>query len=88
MPFWNHSGAVNLTIKDVPARLHRKLRARAEANNRSLNWEVISILQDALESSPVDVDALLDQVRQIRARISGPPLNDALLGRTRQDGRP
>ncbi|HAV61865.1 MAG TPA: hypothetical protein DCY13_05830, partial [Verrucomicrobiales bacterium] len=44
---------MNLTIKDVPAKLHRQLKARASQNNRSLNWEVIDILSDAVDPSPM-----------------------------------
>jgi len=56
---------MNVTIKALPAPLHRKLKARAQLNKRSLNGEVIDILERSLESKPVDVEALLDQVQRI-----------------------
>ncbi len=70
---------MNVTVKDLPLRLHRKLKAQAAANKRSLNWEVIDILEKAVESTAVDVEALLTEVKKIQARINMPPLsNDAL----------
>ena len=45
---------VNLTIKNVPERLARKLHARASRHHRSLQGELMSIL----EESVVDTDRL------------------------------
>ena len=79
---------MNVTIKDLPARLHRKLKARAEVNKRSLNWEVIDILEKAVESAPVDMDRLLVEIRRVRARIHGPALTEKLLKEAKNQGRP
>ena len=46
--------AVNLTIKNVPEWLVRRLRARASRHHRSLQGELMSIL----EGSVVDTDCL------------------------------
>jgi plasmid stability protein len=79
---------MNLTIKDMPAKLHRKLKVRADANNRSLNWEVIDILGRTLEGHPVDMETLLAEVAQVRRRVAGPALTDLLLRATKDEGRP
>ena len=34
-----------MTVKDVPEKLHRRLKARAAAHRRSLNSEVIACLE-------------------------------------------
>ena len=78
---------MNVTVKDLPAKLHRKLKARARANKRSLNWEVIDILGRAVESLPVDVEALLAEVQQIHARIKIPPLTEKMLRAAKNEGR-
>ena len=45
---------VTLTIKQVPERIAKKLRARAAANHRSLQGELMTILNEALgESTPL-----------------------------------
>ena len=43
---------VTLTIKQVPERLARKLRARAAASHRSLQGELMSILHEAVDEPP------------------------------------
>jgi plasmid stability protein len=79
---------MNLTIKDVPAKLHRKLRSRANENNRSLNWEVIDILEQAVDPKPVDVEQLLAEVERIHARVNLPPLTEGFLREAKNAGRP
>lgn len=40
---------VNLSVKNVPEELAEKLRARAQRNRRSLQRELLSILEAAVE---------------------------------------
>ena len=42
--------AVNLSIKNVPDALADKLRARAERNHRSLQGELMAILEAAMDA--------------------------------------
>ena len=79
---------MNLTIKDLPTRLHRKLKARAEANRRSLNGEVIDILEQVVGSKPLDVRALLAEVEEVHARIQVRPLDPKFLSAIKNVGRP
>lgn len=39
--------AITLTIKQVPEALARRLRARAESNHRSIQGELMAMLEDA-----------------------------------------
>jgi plasmid stability protein len=39
-----------LLIKNLPPGIHSKLRSRAERNHRSMNREVISILESTLQT--------------------------------------
>jgi plasmid stability protein len=79
---------MNLTIKDIPTELHGRLKARALANKRSLNWEVIDILEKAETTKPVDVAGLLEEVHRIHAHLNVPPLSEALLKQSIAEGRP
>ena len=58
------------------------------SNKRSLNGEVIDILERSLESKPVDVEALLDQVQRIQARLHLAPLTAQVLREAKSQGRP
>lgn len=73
-----------LLIKDLPKELHRKLKARAAANRRSLSNETITILESALHdrSGPLT----LDQIDRVRTR-GKKPLRQIVIDRARRRDR-
>jgi plasmid stability protein len=42
----------NLSVKNVPETLHERLKKRAHHNHRSLNGEVLYILEQAIDENP------------------------------------
>jgi len=55
---------VNLSIKDVPDRIADQLRARATRHHRSLQGELMAILEDSLgHSQKLSAAQLLARVR-------------------------
>jgi plasmid stability protein len=73
-----------LLIKDLPKDLHRKLKARAAANRRSLSSEALTILESVLHDrsgppSLADIDKLRARGRR--------PLTDAVLELARKRDR-
>ena len=48
-----------ITVRNVPDAVVRRLKARAERNHRSLNGEVVTLLEQAALAPPQDVEALL-----------------------------
>lgn len=78
----------NMTIKNVPAPLVRRLKARAVANRRSLNLEVIACLESVAGAAPIDPEIFLARARAIRSRTAkGFRLSDAMLGEMKRVGR-
>lgn len=59
----------SLTLKDIPARLHERLRRRAAQHRRSLSQEALACLEQAIAVERVDPDQLLAQARRLRARV-------------------
>ena len=59
-------GMSTITLKDVPLALHRALKVRAKANGRSLNREVIAMLEGALSSVPVDASSVVQHAKAVR----------------------
>ncbi len=56
-----------ITLKALPPSLHRSLKSRAARNKRSLNQEVITLLQEAVApSKKVDIDLMLTESRRFR----------------------
>ncbi len=76
-----------LTIKNLPAAVHRRLAARAAEHDRSLNSEVIACLKAAVMAERLDPEALLGRARALRREMKG-RLSDAGLRRAKNRGRP
>jgi len=51
--------AVALSIKDVPDHIAAALKARAARNHRSIQGELLHILEEAVEERPFDIAKLL-----------------------------
>jgi len=77
----------SLTIKNVPNPVLRRLKARAALHRRSLNLEVIACLESLVQSAPLDVDALLVRVREVRRTPAHSRLTDRVLTRLKAAGR-
>ena len=75
-----------VTVKDLPEKLHRQLKARALRNRRSLNSEIIAVLEAATAPQKVDPDTLLTRAAALRSRVAG-RLTDSDLAALRQGGR-
>jgi plasmid stability protein len=77
----------SLTLKDIPARVHKALKKRAREKGRSLNREALAILTASVQASPSDTRFLLAEIRRHRQSLPG-QLNEDLLRRARNTGRP
>ena len=76
-----------LTIKNIPEPLVRRLKQQAAAQHRSLNFQVISYLEQMTQSVPVDADTLVARARAIRQTPKGIKLTDRLLHELKVAGR-
>ena len=75
-----------VTVKDLPDKLHRKLKARAVQHRRSLNSEIIAVLEAAASARKLDPDDLLTRAAALRSRVGG-QLTDSDLAALRGAGR-
>jgi antitoxin FitA len=57
---------VTITIKNVPEQIYEQIKTRAKRNHRSINSEVLSILEQEFFLPPIDVQATLEQARNVR----------------------
>jgi antitoxin FitA len=68
---WSYNDAItepiqmptNLSVKDVPDDLAEALRARAKANHRSLQGELMAMIEAHVGARPFRARQLLDDVR-------------------------
>jgi antitoxin FitA len=93
-PFWLHFGTLwseampSLTIKNMPEGVYEQLKRKALDNRRSLNSEVLICLEQVLEDQPLDPQAVLAHIRELRQKTASHPLTDEMLQRAKLDGRP
>lgn len=59
---------VNVSVKNVPDDLMEKLRARAKRNHRSLQGELVSILEEATRPSSISLDEADRRVKSLNLR--------------------
>ena len=59
---------MNLSIKKVPEDVVQRLRDRARRNHRSLQGELMAILEDSLRPSNLTVRDLAEHARQLGLR--------------------
>lgn len=57
--------AVSLSIKDVPDDLARALRQRAEQNHRSIQGELMHILETAVRPRPFRAHELVARIKEL-----------------------
>ncbi len=76
-----------LTIKNVPEPVVKRLKQQAAAQHRSLNFQVISYLEQMTHSIPVDTATLLTRARALRRTPKGFKVTDRLLDELKAVGR-
>jgi plasmid stability protein len=77
-----------ITLKNIPAELHRELKKRAEERHRSLNREILATLKSATSKTHrVDTKALIREARAARAKFTR-QISDAEINAWKRAGRP
>jgi plasmid stability protein len=61
-----------LFVRDVPEKLYKRLRARARRNGRSLNAEVLELIDEAVLRE-LTSDEITDRLAELAAEIDLPP---------------
>ena len=69
----------SVLIKNLPDELHQQLKLRAQRHHRSLNKELIALIEGALNRRPVA--ELPEPVKLLK------PLTQEILDRARKEGR-
>lgn len=75
-----------ITLKNIPDELHRRLRQRARQNRRSLNSEILALLESQVMPQKPDAEALLRRLKALQADM--PTVEHRLVDEFRREGRP
>ena len=91
IPYWltqEVAMGTNITVKGIPDKVYRRLRAAAEANHRSINHEIINRIEQSLMPQRVPTADLLARVRRLHASFGDRTLEIEVLDEARRVGRP
>lgn len=76
-----------LTIKNLPDELYEKIKTSAAVNRRSINQEVIFLIEQVLAANAVGQETTLDEVRVLREKL-GIYVTDEEINQAKNEGRP
>ncbi len=76
-----------LTVKNLPDELYEKIKASAAANRRSINQEVIFLMERILTVEEESFEKTLAEARRLRDQL-GIYVTDAELSQAKNEGRP
>ena len=78
----------NLTIKNLPHDLYESLKQTAALHRRSINSEIIVVLERALRSERVAPERYLTRLEALSARLDLPTVNERDLKEAKESRRP
>lgn len=76
----------SVTIKNIPEPIYKKLKARAKSNHRSINSEIVHVLQTDLNENVINVKEFLERARKIRQQINVTFTDEEILA-AKKEGR-
>lgn len=75
---------VNLSIKNVPEDVHEALKNQASRNKRSLNNEILQVLESSVQRQR-DVEAQIKRLRELRVRQQFETTTEEIVAMIRED---
>jgi len=89
-PLSNHSEgimAINITVKNIPPELHKNLKESAARHRRSLNGEIIVLLEERLRPQKRSPKEMLAVSRALRKEMKGVWLRQEMIDQAKKEGR-
>jgi len=76
-----------ITVKNIPDDLYELLKAQAKTNRRSINNEIIMLIERSVRSYRIDPEEVIARAREIRETIEY-VITDEELEKFINEGRP
>jgi hypothetical protein len=77
-----------ITVKNIPPLIYERLKQQAENNHRSINSEIITILEQTLQMrSPSEMEQILEGVRKVRELTAHYVATEEEITRWKNEGR-
>lgn len=76
-----------ITVKNIPAEIYELVKQSAATNRRSINSEIITVLERSVLSRKVNPDSILRRARQLRRKTQSHPITAAAFRVAKRAGR-
>ena len=77
----------SITVKNIPADIYERLKHSAKVNRRSINSEIIVIIDEAVQSKKILPEEFLVRARQIREKTANFKITDDEFRQAKEAGR-
>jgi len=77
-----------ITVKGIPDKIYNRLKVAAETNRRSMNSEIISLIEQSLMSRRVPARKILERVQRLHDSFDGKTFDNERFEKARRAGRP
>lgn len=77
----------SITIKNIPAETYQRLKHQAKVNRRSINSEIIRILEQTVQNKKIEPEEFLVRARQLREKTASYKITDDEFTQTKRSGR-
>ena len=78
----------NITVKNIPDHVYEVLKQRATSHHRSINSEIIYLIESVTISKAFNPEQHLALARQSREKTKKLLLTENILNQAKADGRP
>ena len=78
--------AISITVKNIPPDLHKDLKASAARHKRSVNKEIIALLEERLNPRKPTPEEVLAAVDILHDRLKGVWLTDEMIDQAKKEG--
>ncbi len=76
-----------ITVKNIPEDVYERLKEQAKRNRRSINSEIITLMERAVMSYRIDPEEILESARVIRESLNFVATEEEI-NRAKNEGRP
>ncbi len=78
---------VAVTLKNIPPEVYERIKQSARINRRSINSELLAIIEQAVLPRPLDVTETLERTRRVRELTAPYVVTDEEITRLKNEGR-
>jgi len=76
-----------ITVKNIPSELYERLKQSAALHHRSINSEIIALIEEHLSAKKRSPEDFLASARALRERTGRYELKKEFIDRAKRDGR-